>query len=323
MPAVCLLAQTPPPSPPAAPPAKPGLVVNGPGAPQPSVKMDVLKPQAGTLPDVPPDKVILAVGDEKITAGEFAKFIETLPEQVRGQARGSARRSLAENLIKIKLLAQQARRDKADQESMFKLQEAYQIDNLLAVYYLNNYLKTAKISDAEERKYYDDHKNEYEAIHARHILIRFKGSRVPLKPEQKDLSEDEAMALAQDIRKRLASGADFAQIAKQESDDPGSAANGGDLGEFRRGQMVAQFDEAAAKLPIGEVSEPVKTPYGYHIIQVQSRQAKTFEEVKDDIEKKLHPQLSEKFIAELRAKSSVTIDDAYFNSAPPPAPVAK
>ncbi len=313
VPALCVVAQTPPP-----PAPRPGLVVNGAGAPPPTVKMDVVKPQEATLPNVPPDKVIVSVGDEKITAGEFAQFIETLPEQVRGQARGSQRRALAENLIKIKVLAQAARKDKTDQEALFKLQAAYQMDNLLAVYYLNNYLKTAKISDADERKYYDDHKKDYESMRARHILIRFKGSRVPLKPNQKDLTDEEALAMAQDIKKRLAAGADFAQVAKQESDDPGSAANGGDLGEFRRGTMVGPFDEAASTLPIGQVSDPVKTPYGYHIIQVQSREAKTFEEVKDDIEKKLRPQLSEKVIADLRAKSNVMIDDSYFASAPPP-----
>jgi parvulin-like peptidyl-prolyl isomerase len=240
---------------------------------------------------------------------------------MRNQARGAARRQLADNLVKIKLLAQQARKDKVDQEALFKLQEAYQIDNLLAVYFLNNYLKTAKIPDDDLRKYYDEHKADYNMIRARHILVRFKGSRVPLKPNQKDLTEEEALALAQDIRKRLVAGADFAQIAQQESDDPGSAAKGGDLGEFRRGQMIAAFDEAAGTLPINEISEPIKTPYGYHIIQVQAREAKSFEEVKDDIDKKLKPQLTDKLLADLRTKLGVMEDDSYFGPEPAPAPV--
>ena len=322
LPILCIFAQTPPsPAPPPKPAeSKPGVVVNGPGAPPPSVKMEVVKPPEGKLPDVPADKVIVSIGDEKITAGEFSQFIDSLPEQMRSQARGPARRQLAENLVKIKLLAQQARRDKADQEPMFKVQQAYQMDNLLAVYYLNNYLKNAKISDDELRKYYEDHKADYSSVRARHILIRFKGSRVPLKPNQKDLTEEEALAQAQDIKKRLAAGADFAQVAQQESDDTGSAAKGGDLGEFHRGQMVAPFDEAAATLPIGIVSEPVKTPYGYHIIQVQSRDAKTFDEVKEDIEKKIKPTLTDKLIGELRTKSNVLLDDSYFGPPPPATP---
>jgi parvulin-like peptidyl-prolyl isomerase len=283
--------------------------------------MDVLPSKETTLPDVPADTVIVRIGDEKITAGEFARLIDTLPEQVRNQARGAARRQMAENLVKIKLIAQEARRHKTDQENGFKLQASFQMDNLLAVYFLNNYVKTAKFSDEELKKYYDEHKSEYETIRARHILIRYKGSRVPLKPQQKDLTEEESLAKAQDVRKKLVAGADFAQVAKEESDDSGSGANGGSLGEFKHGAMVPQFDEAAGKLPINEISEPVKTPYGYHIIQVQARELKTFDEVKDEIEKKLRPQLTEKLLAELRAKSSVTMDEKYFG--PGTEPVAK
>ena len=182
----------------------------------PNVKLEVLQPKEGTLPDVPKDTVILKVGEEKITAGEFAEFIETLPEQVRGQARGSARKQLAENMIKVKLIAQEARRQKADQEKLFKLQAGYQLDNLLAVYYLNNYLKTAKVSDEELKKYYEEHKKDYESMRARHVLVRFKGSRVPLKPDQKDLTEQEALEKANAVRKRIQGGADFAQVAKEE-----------------------------------------------------------------------------------------------------------
>ena len=282
--------------------------------PPPNVNLEVLQPKDGTLPDVPRDTVILKIGDEKITAGEFSDFIETLPENVRAQARGSARKQLAENMIKVKLIAQEARRKQADQEKSFKLQAAYQIDNLLAVYYLNNYLKGAKVPDEEIKKYYDEHKKDYETMRARHVLIRFKGSRVPLKPDQKDLTQEEALAKANEVRKRLQGGADFATVAKEESDDAGSGANGGSLGEFRHGAMVGPFDEAAGKLPLGEISEPVMTPYGYHIIQVQARDTKTFDEVKDEIEKKLRPQLTDKYIAELRTKAGVTMDDSYFNA---------
>jgi peptidyl-prolyl cis-trans isomerase C len=81
--------------------------------------------------------------------------------------------------------------------------------------------------------------------------------------------------------------------------------------------MVGPFDEAAGKLPLGEISEPVKTPFGYHIIQVQARQTKTFDEVKDEIDKKLRPQLTDKYIAELRAKAGVTMDEKYFDTGVP------
>src|SRR6478609_7636556 len=121
----------------------------------------------------------------------FFVFLTRCLPSGAGPTRGGARKQLAENLIKVKLIAQEARRKQADQEKLFKIQAAYQMDNLLAVYYLNNYLKTAKVPDEEMKKYYEEHKKEYETMRGRHILIRFAGSKVPLKPDQKDLTDEE------------------------------------------------------------------------------------------------------------------------------------
>src|SRR5438093_795614 len=109
---------------------------------------------------------------------------------------------------------------------------------------------------ADARKYYDAHKSEYERVKARHILIRFKGSPVPAG-DKKDLTEEEALAKSKALREKIAGGADFATLAKAESDDTGSGANGGDLNFFGHGQMVPAFEQVAFKLPVGEVSEPV------------------------------------------------------------------
>ena len=86
-------------------------------------------------------------------------------------------------------------------------------------------------------------------------------------------TEAEALALATELRQRILDGEDFAALAVEYSDDTGSGANGGDLGWARRGAYVAEFDEAAFSLPIGETSEPIKTQFGYHIIQVIERDA--------------------------------------------------
>jgi parvulin-like peptidyl-prolyl isomerase len=144
------------------------------------------------------------------------------------------------------------------------------------------------------------------------ILIRFKGSPVPVKSGEKDLTEEEALAKAKDLREKIVKGGDFAALAKAESDDAGSGANGGDLGTFTHGRMVKEFEQTAFSLPVGQVSEPVKTQFGYHIIQVESRGTKSFEEVKPQIEGKMKPELAKKAVDEVKSKTKVTISDDYF-----------
>lgn len=85
------------------------------------------------------------------------------------------------------------------------------------------------------------------------------------------MSEEEALALATELRQRILAGEEFADLAAEYSDDPGSAANGGDLGWASQGAYVPEFDEAAFSLPVGEISEPILTQFGYHILQVIER----------------------------------------------------
>lgn len=111
-------------------------------------------------------------------------------------------------------------------------------------------------------------------IRARHILLRIAPDATP---EQRDST----LAEARDLRARAVAGANFARLAEENSQDPGSARQGGDLGFFSRGQMVAPFDEAAFALKVGEISEVVETPFGYHIIKLEERRGPSFAEIKD------------------------------------------
>src|SRR5581483_9440763 len=168
-----------------------------------------------------------------------------------------------------------------------------------------------KVDDAELRKYYDDHKADFEQVHARHILVRTKGSPVPLDPGQKELTDEEALAKANDLRKKILAGADFAELASTESDDTSKKA-GGDLNFFKRGQLVPPFEQAAFALKVGDVSEPVKTPFGYHIIKVEEKREQSFEDAKPDIQKRLQPDRSKNVVEDLVKKASVTLDPEFF-----------
>jgi len=277
------------------------------------------KPPA-TAPAGAEAKPVLTIGDEKITAAEFEAFVEALPEQYRAQARGPMKRQVAQDLVRVKLLAAEARRRGLDKDKTTQNRIAFAIENLLAGAVYSELLTKATLDEAALRKHYDENKAQWELAEARHILVRFKGSPAPLRAGQKELSDEEALAKTQELRKRLVGGEDFAAVAKAESDDTGSGANGGNLGLNKRGGTVASFDQAMFSLPIGEISEPVKTQFGYHLIKVDKRDTKPFEEAKPEIENKLRPDKARDALEQMLSKANVVYDDEYFGPAQPAAP---
>lgn len=142
------------------------------------------------------------------------------------------------------------------------------------------------VSDAAVADFYQKNAAQFatpEVAHARHILVRV---------DEKASAEDQAKAKAriEAVAARLKAGEDFAAVAKEVSEDPGSAVQGGDLGWFQHGQMVPEFDKAAFALKTGEVSEPVKTQFGWHLILLEERKEagqKSLDEVKDQIRQRL------------------------------------
>ncbi len=137
----------------------------------------------------------------------------------------------------------------------------------------------AKIADFRVKKMY----------RASHILIHINSSKVEgtASPEEKQkLAQDKAKIRATDLHRKVKAGADFEEIAKKYSDDPGSGSQGGSLGEFPKGTMVSAFESALEKLEVGEISEPVLTPFGFHIIKLESRTEehfKSLEEVRENV----------------------------------------
>ncbi|OQP03509.1 peptidylprolyl isomerase [Geobacillus sp. 44B] len=154
-------------------------------------------------------------------------------------------------------------------------------------------MEDIKVTEKELKEYYNSYKPK---IRASHILVK-----------------DEKTA--KEIKAKLDKGEDFAKLAKQYSQDPGSAANGGDLGWFGPGKMVKEFEDAAYKLKVGQVSDPVKTDYGYHIIKVTAKEEKKpFNEMKDEIEfevkqRKLDPTKVQSKVEKLVKDAKVEIED--------------
>ncbi len=176
--------------------------------------------------------------------------------------------------------------------------ERVRVDYVL--YSPDKFVKDAQVSDTEIQAYYDDHRAEYdkpEQVHARHILFRFAPNA----------SEDEKAKIrkhAEEVLAKVKAGGDFAALAKQYSEDS-SAAQGGDLGSFSRGKMVAPFEQAAFSLAPGQTSDLVESPFGLHIIKVEGKEeARTqpLDEVRPQIVEKLRQQKAHE-LARARAEA--------------------
>jgi parvulin-like peptidyl-prolyl isomerase len=287
-----------------------------PGTTPPPALSSVTAPE----PNLGPDAVVLTIGEQKMTRAQFEVLLSALSQNGHPAASPAQKRQVAEQFADLETMAQEARKRKLDDSAEVKQMMAIQGDSYLANALAKRISDDTHFTELDLRSYYDAHKSEFEEAKGSHILIRFKGSSVPLKPNEKDLTPEEALAKAQDIRKQLLGGADFATIAKAESDDAGTGAKGGDLGSFRHGQMVAPFDQAAFSLPVGELSEPVRTQFGYHIIKITSHTSQTFDQAKAQIEKDLKPKMAKESLEQIKQHTAVTLNDAYFGPGGPAGP---
>src|ERR1700759_2947018 len=208
-------------------------------------------------------------------------------------------------LIDMKLVDKAAEDKKVADSDEFKKRLAFARDRLLMDTLLANEGK-AGTTDEAMKKVYDDAAKQItgeQEVHARHILVE---------------TEDEA----KEIKAQLDKGADFAELAKKESKDPG-ASDGGDLGFFTKDQMVPEFSAVAFALEPGKISDPVKSQFGWHIIKVEekrNRKAPDFDQVKAQIETYVTRKAQAEYVAKLRESAKVErLDQASNEPAKPEA----
>ncbi len=150
-----------------------------------------------------------------------------------------------------------------------------------------------KLSAEESRKYYDEHPTRFQSRQASHILIS-------VLPDASAESKAQARAAANQLYQQVVKDpAEFAEMAKKNSQDPGSAAKGGDLGFISRGAMVKPFEDAVFQMKEGEIAGPVETQFGYHIIKLNAIKQMGYEEARNQIERELKEQQAIKKFNEL------------------------
>jgi len=267
------------------------------------------------------DPVIMSAGDIKIRKSEFEAAIATLPEQYRAFATGAGKKQFAEDYLRMKILAGEGFKNNLQNDKDVVKQLDLMRENLVATAEVKKLESGLAISDAELKKIYDQNVKDYEQASARHILIAFKGSPAA-QAGKKELTEEEAKAKAEALRKQIVAGADFAEVAKKESDDVGSGARGGDLGTFGHGQMVPEFEKPVFEGKVGEISPVTRTQFGYHIIKVDKRDMTPFDSVKQTLDKNLRQQKLQEAIEAMKNAAKPTFSDAYFPPPPPPAEAA-
>jgi peptidyl-prolyl cis-trans isomerase C len=236
------------------------------------------------------DKVLAKVNGQEIRQSDVALAEEELGPSLAQMDPSTKDDNVLSFLIDMKIVSKAAEDKKIQDGEEFKKRLAFTRNRLLMDSLLASEGKAATNDEAMKKVYEEASKQitGEEEVHARHILVE---------------TEDDAKA----VKAELDKGADFAELAKKKSKDPG-ASDGGDLGFFTKDQMVPEFSQAAFSLEPGKISDPIKSQFGWHIIKVEEkrkRKAPDFDQVKSQIETYVTRKAQADYVGKLRDAAKV------------------
>lgn len=257
--------------------------------------------------DVPATAPVIEAAGRAITRADFEQMLAGDPRMAAVGKQPGALRALGNDIGRAFALEAEARKRELDKLASVQMRVRNYTMQLLASELLITMRKDFLKDQAALDALYAKNQAQYTEPRVRHILIRTRGSQVALRAGQPELSEEQARTKAEALLARLQQGADFAALARAESDDLGSAAKGGDIGFLTRGGSVAAFEHAAYSLPTGTLSAPVRTEFGFHILRVDERRPMTPEALKAVLANELAHQALAKLI-----EGGYTLNPAYF-----------
>lgn len=274
-----------------------GLAVAQPAqTPQPAAKppapAPAVKPPPQLSAPAAKDPVVATVNGQPIYLSELEVAQQALPPQYRTMPLASVFPALLDRIADSKLVVADARKNKIETDSTFKKRMAFVEDQVIQDYWLQREIARRITPEKMQQRYQEKLKSmpPEEEVHARHILVATE-------------------AEAKDLLAELKKGTPIEKLAKDKSTDKASGAEGGDLGWFKRTDMVKEFSDAAFALKKGELSEaPVKTQFGYHVIKVEDRRQApppAFEEMAEQIREDLARETVTAFIDQLRAGAKI------------------
>ena len=256
------------------------------------------------------ERIFAEVGPYKLTESELERLIKEDPrveEILKAQPtlKPQIEKALVERWVNITLLYLAAKEGKLFEDPEVKRKLFESEKTILAEAYLQKSLPEIKITEEEMKEYYQRHTAEFkqpEGVKLKHILFY-----VPKDADNK--TKEKALNRAKQVRAQLLKGAKFEEFAKIYSDDTASREKGGDLGILRKGETIPEFEEKVFKLKPGEISEPILSPYGYHLVKVEKKvpeEILPFEKVKDLVRERLkgekEKETMEKIIEDLAKK---------------------
>ncbi|MDW8256272.1 MAG: peptidylprolyl isomerase [Acidobacteriota bacterium] len=260
--------------------------------------------------------------DAEVSEEEIERFFRTNPMALDyvlaanpQLSRGALNEQVRHQYGELVLLAERARKEGLDRDPRIALQLRIFPEFILQSYLLRELQQRTVVSDDEIRRYYEAHKNEFEQVRARHILF----STRPIPRDGNPPPDRETVRRkAQEVLRRVRAGEDFATLAREFSDDPGSKDKGGDLDFFGRGRMVREFEEAAFALQPGQISDLVETSYGFHIIKVEARRiAPLDEETRLQIEQTLRQKKIQERINRILTRYPIVVEGASAKTSEP------
>jgi peptidyl-prolyl cis-trans isomerase C len=289
-------------------PANPQGQAQPQGQGQPKPPAAPAKPPAQAAQPALKDPVVATVNGQAIRLSELEVAQQSLPQQYRNMPLQAVFPALLDRIIDSKLVVQEGKKSKVTEDPAFKKRMAFVEDQVLQDFWIQREIARQVTADKLQKRYEERLKQmpTEEEVHARHILVS---------------TEDEAKALIAEIKK----GAAFDKLAKEKSTDKASGAEGGDLGWFKKSDMVKEFADAAFNLKKGELTEtPVKTQFGYHVIKVEDRRKApppAFEEMADQLKEEMAREAVTAQLDQLR--SGAKIEKFAMDGGKPDAPAAK
>ena len=261
---------------------------------------------------------------------EFDEFLASNPRASQ-QAQGAQREEMKKQVGDFKVIAERARREGLERDDLTRLQLLFTRSQTLAGAYLGDLQKNADklVSDTDVEQYFKEHPSDFDEVRVRHILISTqpkpeaeeendkdnKDSKDKKTPEPKALTKEEARKKSEALLARARKGEDFAKLASENSDDPGSKDKGGEYDFFGHGKMVPEFEKAAFALKPGEISDLVETQFGFHIIKLEERRSaaspETDQKVKQQIVEKLKQDKIEERINQITRDSTVVVPEDF------------